>query len=116
MAISWTDVVAIAPHLSSTPVATQNAVLAMATRWVSDVSWGVHADDGRTYLAAHLASSSVSGNQAGPILSETLGPMSRSYAGAGLPPGVKGSLALSTYGATFKWMMDSIVPHFFVAP
>lgn len=100
MAITWSDVTAIAPELSTVPVATQTAILAIVQRQVDDDAWGEFADDGRRYLAAHLAS--IRGNE-GLVTSESLGAMSRSYA---LPPGILGSLALSTYGAEYKRLTD----------
>lgn len=95
MAVSWTDVVAIAPELSTVPTASQTKFLDIATRQVDTDAWGDFADDGITYLAAHLAS--IRSNS-GLVTSETLGPMSRGYAN---PPGIMGSLALSTYGAEY---------------
>lgn len=117
MAISWTDVTAVAPELASTSTTTQNMILALVERWVSSDSraWGSLADDGKRYLAAHLGT--LVGNKSGAISSESLGPMSRSYSGGGgYPPGVIGSLALSNYGAQFKFFLDSIVPRFAVVP
>lgn len=95
--IAWTDVVNIAPELGGTVVApgTQTAILAIVQRQVDDDAWGEFADDGRAYLAAHLAS--IRGDE-GLVTSESLGAMSRSYA---IPPGILGSLALSTYGAEY---------------
>ena len=100
MAITWADVSAIAPSLSSVPIATQAAILLIVDRQIDDSQWGVLADDGRRYLAAHLASIR---SDTGLVTSETLGQMSRSYS---LPPGVMGSLALSVFGAEYRRLMD----------
>lgn len=114
MAISWSDVEAIAPELSSVGTATQDAIIALVERWVSSDTraWGELADDGKRYLAAHMAT--LIGNQMGGITSESLGPMSRSYGGGGYPPGILGSLALSVYGTHFQFLLDSRIPAFFV--
>jgi len=103
MAITWTDVVGIAPELVSVETATQTAILAVVSRQIDGDAWGEFADDGAKYLAAHLAS--IRGNE-GLVTTETLGQMSRSYA---LPPGIMGSLALSTYGAEYKRLIDIAV-------
>jgi hypothetical protein len=95
VSISWTDVVAIGPELVNVPTATQTAILAIVARQVDPCVWGDLANDGMAYLAAHLAS--IRGNS-GLVTSESLGQMSRSYS---LPPGIKGSFALSTYGAEY---------------
>lgn len=97
MAITWGDVSAVAPELANVSVATQTKILAVVGRCIDPDAWGEFADDGATYLAAHLAS--IRGN-AGLLSSESLGPMSRSYVN---PPGLEGTLALSTYGAQYKW-------------
>jgi hypothetical protein len=84
--ISWADVQVIAPELTDTavPTGTQAVLLAMVERQIDDVAWDELADDGRKYLAAHLGTVYVttSGGGAasvGPVTSESVGPMSRSY-------------------------------------
>lgn len=103
MAITWSDVVGIAPELVNVELATQTAILAVVGRQIDPDAWQVWADDGAKYLAAHLAS--IRGNE-GLVTSETLGQMARSYA---LPPGIMGSLALSTYGAEYYRLMQIAV-------
>ncbi len=84
MAITWADVLLIASELSTTATATQNAILEDVDREVDDGAWGEFANKGKKYLAAHLATITAQSGAggAGPITSETLGPMSRSYASA----------------------------------
>lgn len=102
MSIVWADVVAIAPTLrtiaDTDPVAV--ACLAIADRQIDDVMWGVFADDGRRYLAAHLASIR---DDEGLVTSESLGSMSRSYS---LPPGIAGSFALSSFGSEYLRLLN----------
>jgi hypothetical protein len=95
--ITWADVVAIAPELSTVATASQNAILAMADRQIDEESWSDLADDGRKLLAAHLATLLL--NNRGLVTQETLGPLSRSYA---LPPGIVGSFAMSSYGTEYR--------------
>lgn len=101
MAIAWTDVVAVAPDLASVPNATQTYLLdAVNNRWVDDDACGEFADDMRRMLAAHVASLR---NDDGLVTDETIGPMSRSYM---VPPGLQGSLALSTFGAEYARLLQ----------
>lgn len=105
MSITWTaDVAAIAPDLSTTPTATQTLILAIVDRQIDDDQWGIYADDGRRYLAAHLGTLARSGigNTAGPVTSETLGAMSRSY---GTVQGVTGPLSATRYGVEYERLM-----------
>lgn len=100
MSVTWQDVVNIAPELGGTAIAViaQAAYLAAATRQVDPASWLDLTNDGIAYLAAHLAALR---NNEGLVTSERLGEMARTYA---LPPGIKGSLALSVYGAEYLRM------------
>lgn len=102
MSIVWADVTAIAAAVSTLPVATQTVILAIVDRQIDDTEWLDLADDGRRYLAAHLATVYSQGAGAGAVTSETLGPMSRSY---GLPPGVTGELATTPYGVFYLHLL-----------
>lgn len=96
MAITWADVVAVAPPMSSAATATQTAILAIVAIQVDDDAWGEYADIGRCYLAAHLASIR---NNTGLVTAETLGPMSRSY---GMPGSLTNTfLSTSVYGVEY---------------
>jgi hypothetical protein len=79
MAITWQDVVDIAPELSTIATGTQTKILAMVGRQVANVdNWGELIDDASAYLAAHLATLTQKlGN--GPTASEGVGPLNRSY-------------------------------------
>jgi hypothetical protein len=88
MAVTWTDVVALAPSLVDVPVEAQTLILAQVARQVGPVKWGAWVDDGRLYLAAHLGAMYLSADEAGggggsvvgPVQSETVGPVSRTFA------------------------------------
>ena len=80
MSITWADVEALDDSLATTPASTQTLILAITSRQIDVDAWGEFADDGQLFLAAHLGRLYASGAGAGPIQSETLGPMSRSYA------------------------------------
>jgi len=100
--ITWTDVSNIAPEFDASviPVGTQTAILNIVQRQVDDDAWGEFADDGRAYLAAHLCA--IRGDE-GLVTDERIGQMARSYA---IPPGIMGSLALSTYGAEYRRLLN----------
>jgi hypothetical protein len=104
MAIVWADVLAIAPELSTVATGTFQAILTIADRQIDDERWGEFADDGRRYLAAHMAtiSNGDAGGAAGPIASETLGPMSVSY---GAIADVDGELSGTKYGVFYRHLM-----------
>lgn len=116
MAIVWTDVEAIAPELVGlVPVPTQTYFLAKVDREIDDTAWDDIADDGRRYLAAHLATRYVAGasgassaGAVGPIASETLGPMSRSYGTLGAMSGSSqtGDLTTTRYGLEYLRMIN----------
>lgn len=83
MAITWAaDVVPIAPSLSTASTTFQNLILAIVNREIDDEVWGTFADDGRRFLAAHfgtIMTGGAGGAAGGPITSESLGAMTRSY-------------------------------------
>lgn len=83
MAITWTaDVVPIAPSLSTASTTLQDLILAIVNREIDECVWGTFADDGRRFLAAHFGTvmtGGAGGAAGGPITSETLGAMARSY-------------------------------------
>lgn len=96
--ITWHNVVAIAPELAAADPAQQAQILATVEREVSDTLWGDRANDGRCYLAAHLATlARMKGT--GVVTAAGVGPLSRSYA---TPQGLTGSFGLTSYGAEFK--------------
>ncbi len=98
MAIVWADVTNVAPGLTTAVISVgmQTAILDRVNNHeVDDAAWGEYADIGRAYLAAHLASIR---NNTGMITSETLGPMSRSYANLSQ---LNSYLALSVFGVEY---------------
>jgi hypothetical protein len=105
VSITWADVVAYpAPELSTLATASQTAILAIVDRQIDVDAWGEFADDGRRLLAAHLGTltRSGAGGAAGPVTSETLGAMSRSYASMTTDAGLLGT---TKYGAEYLRLM-----------
>lgn len=105
MSITWAaDVVPLAATFATVPTATQTLILAVVNRQIDDTVWGVFADDGRRYLAAHLGALYLLGpTTAGPVTSETLGAMSRSY--ASLVALIDPTLASTRYGVEYYRLM-----------
>lgn len=106
MSITWADVQAIAPELTDTavPTGTQAVFLAMVDRQVDDDVWSDLANDGRRYLAAHMGALYAAGGIApGAVVSEAVGPLSRSYSVAST--GETGSLATTKYGLWYLQMV-----------
>lgn len=99
--ITWADVVAVAPELASVATATQNAILADVAAQLVAAQWGSRYDVACTYLAAHLGTLSKSGGQgvAGPVTSETVGSVSRSYAAPAVSESGMGS---TSYGREYE--------------
>lgn len=104
MAITWAaDVAPLSTSLATIPTATQTLILAVVDRQIDDVAWGTFADDGRRFLAAHLGTLYLRPlGAAGPITSETLGAMSRSY---GMLPLLAGALGSTIYGAEYERLL-----------
>lgn len=112
-AILWTDVLNLAPELSTVATGAQNIVLA----WVNGSGLDVNSFDGedgtttqlaRIYLAAHLASSvghGASGVSGGPVTSESMGGMSRSYSVPSMP--MKSAYSSTVYGRMYETLVDN---------
>lgn len=105
MAVTWADVVIVAPALSTLDVPSQNFFLTESLRQIDSDVWGEYATVGQIYLAAHMATLTL-GAGSGPITSETLGQMSRSYA---VPLWLKSSLALTRFGAEYDRLLNIAV-------
>jgi hypothetical protein len=101
VAVTWDDIVIVAPALATVSVPGQNFYLTESLRQIDPDVWGEFATVGQIYLAAHMATLGQ-GAGAGPITSETLGAMSRSYA---VPLWLRSSLALTRYGAEYDRLL-----------
>lgn len=85
MTVTASDVRAIATEFAAVLDAVIDPYIAMAERRTFREAWGVKADDGVIFLVAHFLklSEAQSALSAGPVTSETVGPLSRSYATVG---------------------------------
>lgn len=102
---TWADVVNIAPGdaaaFNAMDPAAQAAILAYATAQCNPGAWGALLNNGIVYLAAHLAKMGLM-RGAGPLTAESVGAFSRSY---GTIQGLKGSLAVTSYGAEYRRLL-----------
>lgn len=82
MAVTPEDVRAIAPELAERYDEDLERWIAQAERRVNRRAWGARADDGVTFLAAHLALRASQGSKApaGPVASVAVGDVSQSFA------------------------------------
>ncbi len=104
--ISWSDVIAIAPELVDFDVTGQNLILA----WVNEafdrkMFTTNQLKLARIYLAAHLATVSSQGGDmtAGPVISESVGGISRTYANMMM----SGSFSGSTYADALSLLLKT---------
>lgn len=99
--ITWNNVTGISPRLSTANINTQTEILHIVNDvLINDQVWCdvTNADKGRIYLAAHLGTLALL-NGTGTVTAEQVGQLSRSY---GTVQGLKGSLALTSYGAEYE--------------
>jgi len=80
--LTWDEVVLIAPDLASLTVDQQNAILADVELQVSESAFGAKYNLACKYLAAHLGTLYRRGAEgaSGPVASERVGSVSRTYA------------------------------------
>lgn len=113
MAVTWAQVLLVAPELSSiTDTSAQALFLDIASRQVDPDVCGEFTDDMHRYMTAHLATLGAGGSAggaAGPVTSETLGPMSRSY-GTLSGASTEDSLGLTRYGLEYKRLANLLAP------
>lgn len=114
--ITWSDVTAVAPELSTTPVAAQALLLLWGNKAIAaDVFDGPDGDTtklARCYLVAHAATlgnqaaSAGGSGAAGPVTSESIGDLSRSFGAIGGGGGGSGGdeYQATGYGRLY-WML-----------
>lgn len=111
--IVWNDVLALAPELSTVTAGAQTDILAHVNTALAVDVWGGEAGAstrlGRIYLAAHFGTISLQGGTgaAGPVVSESAGELSRSYAWS-VQQGGTDSLESTAYGKLYKAMVQRL--------
>ncbi len=119
MSIDWDDVVALAPALEDLEEAAQDLILEHVALLVGPKKWGRLQDMGQIYLAAHLGtlvlrSSAAGGSQAvGPVQSESVGDVSRTYAVLGASGGGLGaSIGSTDWGREYRTLLTLLPSRF----
>jgi hypothetical protein len=112
MAITKTDVIAIASELESVPDATWNVVLSMTAAQMNASSWGSKLDMAAVWLAAHLATMTQRSALAEAAKkSVTIGPISVSYDTSGDRSPTGAGLESTSYGQEYKRLCRLFMPH-----
>lgn len=97
---------------AATADATVEAAIAEAERCTNRDRWGSKADDGVTYLAAHIlavdALAAQSANAKGPITSESIGPLSWAYQAPQQTSAADTQLSSTTYGQSYMRLRASL--------
>ncbi len=121
-AITWDDVVALAPLLSTVDEDGQDIILAYVNEALDVRHFGGEAGTktrlARIYLAAHFGTMSMpgaGGSAAGPVISESAGGLSITYANMVSGSG-SGSLQRTSYGAMFQFLLDTSTARLPVVP
>jgi hypothetical protein len=101
MAITWSNVVNIAPETAALPVGAQSQILTTVARELNPDSWGSRLGDGSAYLAAHMATLALR-QGSGPTSSEQLGPMATTFVNL---IQIHGTLGTTAYGVEYLRMV-----------
>lgn len=110
-AIDWAAVVSIASELADVGVPAQDLYLAMANTFINvsmfDGEDGPKTKLARIYIAAHLATlDRMRGSAAaGPVISESRGGLSRSYANTTQMSVASGLFGQTTYGQNYATLV-----------
>ncbi len=108
-AIDWSDVIALAPTLSTVTDAAQDIILAHVNTALAVKNFGGENAPktrlARIYLAAHFGALFKAGSTplAGPVISEATGGVTRAYALINVP--IAGSLGSTTYGQLYSGLV-----------
>lgn len=107
MSVTWADVVALDSALSEVSVGAQHSILATAEARTPEAVWGTRRSDAIMYLAAHLGQLVIrGGGGAGPVVSESVGQVARTYA---QPSSMsKGSLESTTWGREYQQLLRTL--------
>ncbi len=114
MSVTPESIKAFAPELSTLDDEDDvQPAIDMAERRTNRKAWASKADDAVTYLVCHMltlaARIAVSGAQArGPLTSETVGPLSRSFAVPGSVTLSSAYLASTTYGQAYAELRSGV--------
>ncbi|HEX5034651.1 MAG TPA: DUF4054 domain-containing protein [bacterium] len=117
MSVSSGDITAFAPEFSAVPGATIDLYINLAKLSVNAAKWGGKTDFGIILLTCHMLKLKASneagsaGGSVGPVTSEKVGDLQRSYGSfaGGSGGSDPSSLGLTTYGQEFLRLRNSLV-------
>lgn len=109
MAVTWLDVLCIAPELATVPPASQACLLADVLLELEPDSWGVKYDLAVKYLLAHRAAiflrNQTGVSATGVLVEETVGQVSRKFANVTMSANHADDLDLTSYGQFFRRLL-----------
>jgi hypothetical protein len=112
MSIAWSDVTAIAPELSTVGSGSQNAILLFVNSTCVESEFGSKYTMGASLLAAHFGTLSVRGDSVGgPVVSESVGGVSQSFA-VFSPNGSDYALDSTSYGRMYRFILRNLACRF----
>ena len=103
MALTWSDVTAMAPELADVPVAAQTEILATVADLPADV-WASALTRGQLALARHLGTIQKRRGAAGQVVSKSVGAASVSYAALMNPS----PLSSTVYGQEYERLVMTL--------
>lgn len=113
MAITWADVVCIAPALATVPVMTQDCMLADVLAELSPDTWEEKYDLGVKYLLAHFGTLWQQHNgtamAGGPVTKEKVGQVERDFANPWAGWAIGDALDLTIYGQVYRRLLRGLV-------
>ncbi len=114
--VTWTNVTAIAPELSTVAAGTQTALLAYVNATLDEVKLRSHFTAAASYLLAHMATVGGwgAGGKAGPVTSHAVGDVSEQFAWFS-PAGSDENLGQTPYGRMYRWIVKRAFAGGFVA-
>lgn len=104
MSITITNILDIAPELSTASPSQIAAAIANADIFVNPTTWAEKTDIAKAYYAAHLLTLTRMRGTTG-LGSEKVGDLQRAY----MRPMALTALGLSSYGIQLDWMMRTLV-------
>lgn len=111
MAVTWADVAALDPPMAAVGATTQTAILTFLASYLNAPSWGDKLDLATLLLAAHLGAITLRGGGAGgvgPVLSESAGAVSRSYANTLMMQQGMAAYGATVWGQQYVTLRDAV--------
>lgn len=111
IAITWAEVIALAPELAAVSIDGQNQVIAQVLLEINPSAWGsdTRAKAAALWLARHMATINGKGGVAGPVTEVHAGAVGKSF---GMLAQWKSLLATTRYGQEYLRLIRLWLPRF----